>query len=59
MEKKEYVAHKWYSKTIYVDIETGEIISKKLANRDYIILKTEKKNRIWKIQQHHRIYKMR
>lgn len=39
----ETIAHKWYSKTIYVDIETGEIISKQKAKKDYNITKTTKK----------------
>lgn len=33
---------KWYSTTIYVDVETGEIISKSLKEREYITVKTNK-----------------
>ncbi len=33
---------KWYSKTVYVDRNTGEVISKSLMQREYIKIKTTK-----------------
>ncbi len=33
---------KWYSKSVYVDIDTGEIISKSLMLREYIKGKSSK-----------------
>lgn len=37
---------KWYAVTQYVDIETGEIISKSLKERKYITVKTSKQHEI-------------
>lgn len=33
---------KWTSQTEYVDIDTGEIITKKQQEKEYIIIKTKK-----------------
>ena len=37
---------KWYSMSEYVDNETGELISKSLVEREYIIIKKSKKYEI-------------
>jgi len=37
---------KWYATTTYVDIETGEVISKSLKERKYITKKTNSKSEI-------------
>ena len=33
---------KWFSEVIYVDIDTGEILPKHIAEREYLIIKKSK-----------------
>lgn len=40
---------KWYTTIEYIDIDTGEIITKSLAKREYIQLRKTKKIEIIKI----------
>lgn len=35
----------WTTRTTYIDTETGEIISKEVAERDYIVIKIESKRK--------------
>lgn len=38
----------WKANTVYVDTETGEIIPKTIAKRNYIIIKKIKKTYVYK-----------
>lgn len=46
MEGKEEI--NWHSQIIYVDLETGEVISKEDAIREYIIKRTKKETHVYK-----------
>lgn len=43
MEENHQIKKKIYATTEYVDIETGEIITKSKFNREYIKIESEKK----------------
>lgn len=49
--------NKWYTVVEYIDIETGEIITKSLAKREYKILKKTKNIEILETVINHEIKK--